>query len=178
MAIVQHLIVDAFGAHVGKYSERIKVTKKGETLAQAPLLHLESLTIANQGVSISAEAVRECTERGVPIFFISGAGTPYASLYSAGLTATVATRRAQIAASNDGRAVRLGLALSMGKLQNQVNLIKYMAKYRKESDPPLYDELRKRADEILDQLIEIERISRYPEVVEGTATPAAPASGG
>ena len=36
MSIVQHLWIDEFGAHVGKYSQRLKVTKKGKTLAQAP----------------------------------------------------------------------------------------------------------------------------------------------
>jgi CRISPR-associated protein Cas1 len=170
MPIVQHLIIDEFGAHLGKYSGRLKVTRKGETLAQAPLLHLETVTIANQGVSLSAEAIRECTERGIPIHFISYTGTPYASLYSAGLTGTVATRREQIAAFNDGRGLRLALTFSMGKLGNQSNLLKYMAKYRKQNDPQLYDELRKRADEVLDHLIGIERLSFYPEVLEGTAT--------
>lgn len=169
MAIIQHLVVDEFGAHVGKYSERLKVTRQGETLAQAPLLHLETLTIANRGVSISAEAVRECTERGIPIFFISHRGTPYASLYSAGLAGTVATRRAQIEAFRSPAGLRLALAFGMGKLQNQANLIKYMAKYRKETDPPLYEELRRLAAEVLDQLIEMDGICRYPEVLEGSA---------
>jgi CRISPR-associated protein Cas1 len=158
MPIVQHLVVDEYGAHVGKYSQRLKVTKRGETLAQAPLLHLESVTIAGKGVSISAEAVRECTERGIPIYFISGTGRAYASLYSAGLTGTIATRRAQLAALNDRRGLRLALWFGIGKLNNQANLLKYMAKYRKETDPDLYTELRLRATEVLDHLIEIEYI--------------------
>ncbi|MFQ5615916.1 MAG: CRISPR-associated endonuclease Cas1 [Anaerolineales bacterium] len=170
MPIIQHLTIDQFGAHVGKYSQRVKVTKKGEMLAQAPLLHLESLTIANQGVSISAAVIRECTERGIPIHFISGTGTAYASLYSAGLTGTVATRRAQLLAYNDGRGLRLALAFGMGKLGNQANLLKYMAKYRKETDPDLYEALHLRAGEVLDRLIEIEGVGRYPEVVGGEAT--------
>jgi CRISP-associated protein Cas1 len=128
MAIIQHLFVDEYGTHVGKYSQRLKVTRKGETLTQAPLLHLESVTVANRGVSISAEAVRECTERGIPIFFISSTGSPYASLYSAGLTGTIATRRAQLVAFDTIRGLRLAMAFSTGKIGNQVNLIKYMAK--------------------------------------------------
>ena len=43
MAIVQHLIADQYGSHVGKYSERLRVTQKGETLAQAPLLYAVSV---------------------------------------------------------------------------------------------------------------------------------------
>jgi CRISPR-associated protein Cas1 len=168
MAIVQHLIIDQFGAFLGKHSERLIVTKGEEKLTQAPLTHLETVVIANQGVSLSAEAVRECTERGIPIFFISGNGTAYASLYSAGLTGTAATRRAQLEAHRDLRGLRAVLAFGMGKLQNQSNLLKYMAKYRKESDSALYSELRRCAAEVLDHLIDMERIHSYPEYQNGS----------
>jgi len=170
MSIIQHLTIDEYGAFIAKHSERLIITKKGEKLAQAPLLHLESVTIANQGVSISAEAIRECTERGIPIHFISGTGTPYASLYSAGLTGTVATRRAQLEAFKDVRGLQLVLAFGMGKLQNQSALLKYMAKYRKETDPALYEELRLCSTEVLDNLIEMERVRGYPEYQDGTVT--------
>jgi len=167
--IVRHLVVVEYGAHVGKYSQRLKVTKKGETLAQAPLIHLESVTIAGSGVSISAEAVRECTERGIPIHFLSRRGVPYASLYSAGLTGTAATRRAQLLTYHQSRAISLVIAFGTGKLQNQSNLLKYLAKYRKETNPELYRVLRMHATEVLDSLIELERISHYPEVLSGEA---------
>ncbi|MFQ5409973.1 MAG: CRISPR-associated endonuclease Cas1, partial [Anaerolineales bacterium] len=158
MAIVQHLVVDEFGSHVGKYSERLKVTKKGETLAQAPLLHLETLTVANRGVSVSAEAIRECTERGIPIHFVSGTGTPYAALYSAGLTGTVLTRRAQLAAFQSTRGLRVAFAFASGKIENQASLLKYMGKYRKQSAPDLFLELQRRVAELQDHLIELERL--------------------
>ncbi|MBN1315981.1 MAG: CRISPR-associated endonuclease Cas1 [Anaerolineales bacterium] len=157
MAIVEHLIVEEFGCHVGKYSERLKVTKAKETLAQAPLLHLESVVIASSGVSVSAEAVRACTERGIPIHFISGRGTPYASLYSAGLTGTVLTRRAQLAAIDDRRGLDAALAFAGGKLKNQANLLKYVAKYRKENEPELYDMLWNAAGKVSDGLTELEK---------------------
>ena len=57
MAIVQHLVGDLFGAHIGKHSERLQVTQKGTVVMQAPLLHLEAVIVANQGVSVSAEMV-------------------------------------------------------------------------------------------------------------------------
>ncbi|MEA3350927.1 MAG: CRISPR-associated endonuclease Cas1, partial [Chloroflexota bacterium] len=161
---------DEYGAFIGKYSKRLKVTKKGKTLTQAPLLHLETVTIANRAVSISAAAVQECAQRGIPIHFISGIGRPYASLYSAGLTGTVATRRAQLMAYHSTQAIAIVMAFGTGKLQNQSNLLKYMAKYRKNNDPKLYQELRLRATEVLDSLIELEHIQQYPEVRSGEAT--------
>ncbi|MBZ0275860.1 MAG: CRISPR-associated endonuclease Cas1 [Anaerolineae bacterium] len=150
MTIIQHLIADTFGSHLGKYSERLKVTQKGETLVQAPLLHLESVSILNRGVSISADALEACTERGIPIFFLDSQGTPYASLYSAGLAGTVITRREQLRAFDDERGIQLGLAFAMGKITNQSITLKYFSKTRQ--DTPVGEELRLRAGEVLDHL--------------------------
>lgn len=155
MPIIPHLIADQFGSHVGKYSGRIKITKNKDTLAQAPLLHLESLTIANSGVSISADAIRACTEHGIPIHFLSSSGNPYASLYSSGLVGTVLTRRAQLNAYNTALGWQAALAFTSGKIDNQANLLKYTAKYRKETNPNLHHELRLLATEILDHQEEI-----------------------
>lgn len=155
MPIIQDLVVSEFGSFVSKYQGRLKVTKQKEVLAQAPLLHLESVTISNSGVSISAEAIRACVEAGIPIHFLSGSGAPYAALYSAGLAATVLTRRAQLEAFRDLRGVRLALAFAGGKIENQSRLLKYVAKYRKETDPALYQELRWLAGEVIDHMEEL-----------------------
>ncbi|MCB9009815.1 MAG: CRISPR-associated endonuclease Cas1 [Ardenticatenaceae bacterium] len=155
MPIIQNLIADQFGSHIGKYQGRLKVTQQKETLAQAPLLHLESVTIASKGVSISADAIAACTEHGIPIHFLSSSGTPYAALYSAGLTGTVLTRRAQLAAYADGRGVKLALAFAGGKIENQAALLKYSSKYRKETDPALHKELHWLAGEVIDHMEEL-----------------------
>lgn len=156
MPIIQNLIAETFGSHVGKYQGRLKITQGKEVLAQAPLLHLESVIIASSGVSISADAVRACTELGVPIHFLSGTGTPYASLYSAGLTGTVLTRRAQLLAYHTRRAVNLAASLALGKIENQAALLKYVAKYRKETAPAIHEELRLLALEVRDHLQELD----------------------
>lgn len=154
MAIIQHLIVDEFGVHLSKHSERLQVMKIGEgthgerMLQQASLLHLESVIIVGQGISLSADAVAACCERGIPIYFVSSIGEPFAALYSAGLTGTAQTRRAQLAAFDDARSLRLGVAIAEGKLHNQATLLKYIAKYRKEADPELFAALSEAAERI------------------------------
>lgn len=148
MSIIQNLIVEEFGAFIGKHSERLIVTKGEEKIAVAPLLHLELVLITGKGVSISADAVKECAERGIPIHFVSGTGNPYASLYSAGLTGTILTRRAQLEAYHTRRGFLIALACARGKIQNQANLLKYVGKYRKETAPDLFEMLRARAEQI------------------------------
>ncbi|MFQ6102492.1 MAG: CRISPR-associated endonuclease Cas1 [Anaerolineae bacterium] len=158
MAVVRHLVVEEFGAFIGKHSQRLRVTLKDETLVEAPLLWLESVLVASRGVSLSADAVEACCQRGIPIHFLNGRGQPYAGLYSAGLTGTVLTRRAQLMAYSDGRGLALARAFAAGKIRNQASLLKYMAKYRKEADPELYKELRWSAGEVLDHLEELRRL--------------------
>lgn len=150
MAIVQHLVADQFGSHIGKYSERLKVTQKGETVEQAPLLHLETVTILSRGVSISADAIEACCERGIPVHFLDSQGAPYATLYAAGLTGTVITRREQMRAYDDERGVQAGLAFAEGKIQNQSITLRYLAKTRKETAAG--EELLVAAAEIADNL--------------------------
>lgn len=178
MAIVQHLVVDQYGVHVGKHSERLQVMRIGEgtpserMVQQAPLLHLETVVVTGRGISLSADAIAACTERGIPIFFLDRLGRPYAALYSAGLTGTVLTRRAQLAAlALDGeegaysrRGVHVALAFAEGKIRNQANLLRYMGKYRKEADAELFQEIDRCAGEVLAHLDELKKLASAEHV--------------
>ena len=161
MAIIKHLIIDQFGTHVGKYSGRLRVTriKTNEKVAEAPLIHLDAVIIASRGVSISADAVRECAERGIPIHFISSTGHPYASLYSSQLTGTIATRRAQLSAYEDERGVVVARAMALGKVLNQVNVLRYLSKNRKETEPDVYESVQARVLELLDTVAALEQLT-------------------
>ncbi|HEC21555.1 MAG TPA: CRISPR-associated endonuclease Cas1 [Chloroflexi bacterium] len=150
MPVIQHLIADQFGSHIGKHSKRLRVTAQGEKLLEAPLLHLEAVLITSRGVSISADALQACAEEGIPVFFLDSLGRPYASLYAAGLTGTVQTRRAQLLAYHNELGCAVAVAFARGKIHNQTTTLKYFAKNRKESDPELYEELRLSAGEVND----------------------------
>ncbi len=158
MPIVQQLIVDEYGAFVGKHSGRLQVTKDKEKLAEAPLLHLEQVLVTGQGIGFSADAVRACCTAGIPIYFLDSRGRPYAALYAAGLTGTVLTRREQLLAYTDRRGLELALAFARGKIENQAGFLRYAAKYRQETDPDLYQEMRLCADEVRDHLEELRRL--------------------
>ncbi len=175
MPIIQNLVADTFGSHIGKYKGRLKVTQGKTVLAQAPIMHLERVLIINRGVSVSAETIRACTENGIPIHFLSSRGSPYASLYSAGLTGTVLTRRAQLSSYNTRTGVELALAFVSGKIENQGNFLKYIGKYRKEKQPDIYRELHLLSGEIIDHCEEVAALSltsqrehQYIDDIRGT----------
>ena len=157
MARVQHLIVEEFGSFIAKKSGRLSVTCKGEKRVKAPIMHLDTVLVTSRGVSLSSDVVAACAEEGIPIHFLDGRGNPIGSFYSAALTATVETRRAQLSARDDARGLVFAKAISEGKIRNQANLLKYMAKYRKEKQPDVYEEVRLLADEVLDHVAELAR---------------------
>jgi CRISPR-associated protein Cas1 len=147
-----YLVVETFGAFIAKHQGRLRVIKNNQRLQEMPLLHLEQVLITGKGVGISSDAVRACSDAGIPIHFLGSSGTPHSSLYSAGLTGTVLTRRAQLRAYDTPQGIVLARAFAGGKLQNQASLLRYLAKNRKESDPACYGTLNATATALVDSL--------------------------
>jgi len=158
MAIVRDLVVDQYGAFLSKHQGRLRVTRKDEKLAEAPLMHLQRVLILGHGVSLSSDTIQACCLEGIPIHFLDSRGQPYAGLYSSGLTGTVLSRRAQLAAYLDHRGLDVAKALAWGKIANQAAFLRYAAKYRKDAAPDLYEALRSGAQRILDHHQELARI--------------------
>ena len=153
------LIVEGKGSFLGKHQGRLRVMQERKTITEVPLIHLKQVIIVDGGVSISSDVIRTCSEEGIPIYFLSGRGVAIASLYSAGLTGTVMTRRAQLLAYEGKMGIAAAKAFVTGKLANQGNLLRYMAKYRKETNPALYEELMLVAVEMRDYLHELEQLN-------------------
>lgn len=167
MPIVKHLIADTFGTHIGKYQGRLKITQKGKTLTQAPLIHLDAVHVISRGVSVSSDALAACCESGIPIHYLDERGTPYATVYSAGLVGTVLTRREQLRAYDDERGYHVAMMFANGKIQNQANTLRYLARNRKEN--PIGESLQLRAGEVQDYLRPLEAL--IPQHVDDLRNP-------
>ena len=157
------LIVEEFGAMVGKHSERVRVTVKGETVIEVPLIHLRQVLIKGRGAVISTDAILACAERGIALHVVGGSARGAqagASLYTQGLTGTVQTRRAQLLAYQDQRAVQAGLGFARAKITNQAALLHYTARNHKQSQPALSHELRVIEHEVLDHVAELDELAQ------------------
>lgn len=121
--------------------EPAKAPKQGPILTEVPFFRLSEIVIASGGVSLSTDLIEECCDRGIRISFLTAGGKPYAMLSSPMLTATVITRRAQLAAYGDARGLTLAKTIVDGKLRNQANLLKYFGKYLKTAHPERFGRL-------------------------------------
>lgn len=160
------LIVEGRGSFVGKHQGRLRVSREGKVVTEAPLIHLEHVLIVDAGVSISSDAVRVCAEEGIPIHFLDGLGHVHSAVYSAGLTGTVLSRRAQLLAYTTTAGRDLALAYVRAKLDNSINLLRYVGKYRKETQPAVFDEITLVAAELRDALAELEHVRNQGPDIE------------
>ena len=155
------LIVEGRGTFVSKHQGRLRVSREQKIVTEVPLIHLERVILVDNSIALSSDVVRVCAEEGIPIYFMSSRGQAIASLYSAGLTGTVLTRRAQLLSYENERGVLAAKAMIAGKLENQANLLRYIAKYRKETDPTVYEELTLVTLEMRDAMHELTQLNAH-----------------
>ena len=162
---MEQLIISDYGTYLGKRSERVSVRyrDKDREKEEYALMDLDQIVITSRGVSMSSDLIEACTERGIEIAFLSFNGKPYAKLNSPSLTATVISRREQLAAYYDERGLEIAKQFAVGKLKNQINLVRYFGKYRKKQAPKKYAELMERLTKI-EGLIDEIQIVQSPTV--------------
>ena len=124
------LLVAGFGLYVGKKGERIVVKKGGRVCAQIPFMRAQELIIGSRGVSFSSDLLEELCARGIRVGCMTSSGRPVALITSPMLTATVETRRRQLAATDNEHGAEFCRWIVAGKLHNQEKLLRYFAKSR------------------------------------------------
>ncbi len=133
------IIISEFGNFLGKKSERLTIKENGKIKEEVPFFKVNQVLITSNGVSLSSDVIKECATAGIPLTFVSSDGKPYAIMQSPHLQGTVLTRREQILAYNDRRGFELAKQFAAGKIANQINLLKYISKYRKIANPDVYE---------------------------------------
>lgn len=125
---------------------------------ELPFFRVSEIVIASPGVSLSTDLIEACCERGIRISFLTPGGRPYAMISSPMLTATVITRREQLAAYLDRRGLEISKTIVKGKLNNQANLLKYFGKYLKTTGQATYRQLRDKIDSLETAREEVDRV--------------------
>lgn len=124
------LLVAGFGLYIGKKGERIVVKKSGKVCAQVPFMRAQEVIIASRGVSFSSDLLEELCARGIRVGCMTSSGRPVALITSPLLTATVETRRRQLAATDNESGAEFCRWIVAGKLRNQEKLLRYFGKSR------------------------------------------------
>jgi CRISP-associated protein Cas1 len=124
------LLVAGFGLYIGKKGERIVVKQNGKVCAQVPFMRAQEVIIASRGVSFSSDLLEELCGRGIRVGIMTSSGKPLALITSPLLTATVETRKKQLAAEGNESGADFCRWIVAGKLRNQEKLLRYFGKSR------------------------------------------------
>ncbi len=128
------LLVSTPGVFIGKTQRMVTARMQGRVIKQLKLSNLQNITITSRGVSFSSDLIYHCVEKGIGIDFLKFNGEPYAKLFAPEFP-DFETGISQLRAYDNGKAQKLAASFVRGKISNQINLIKYYAKYRRGKDP-------------------------------------------
>lgn len=148
------IFLDDFGIFLGRKRNRF-VVKKGREKREFVADEVESIVCTSKGVAISTSALNLAINNNVQVVFAMYSGWPYAILMPTTMTGSVRARREQFLAYTDERGFVLAKGFVEGKIKNQANILKLMAKNRKQRDPSLAELLYRSGrliDEIYDRL--------------------------
>ena len=148
------IFLDDFGIFLGRKRNRFLVGKKGER-KEVLADEVDSIICCSSGVAMSASALDLAVQNNIQVVFARYGGWPYAVLMPSSMTGSVRARREQFIAYNDERGFILSKKFIAGKLINQANLLKLMAKNRRQTDPALAERLYnagKAIDEVYEKI--------------------------
>jgi len=134
------IFLDDFGIFLGRKRNRFVVRKGAET-KEFVADDVDSVICCSSGVAMSASALNLAIQNNIQVVFARYGGWPYAVLMPASMTGSVRARREQFIAYNDERGFILAKKFIAGKLVNQANLLKLMAKNRRQADSVLAEKL-------------------------------------
>ncbi len=134
------LYIEGFGLMLGKQSERVVVRKGKEVLAEVPFFRIQEICVASRGVAFSSDLIEAACRRGIRIAMMAQS-EPVALVTSPFLTATVAIRKAQLEALQNGKGAEWCKQIVRTKIANQRQILYYFGKHIKESKPEEYPSL-------------------------------------
>ena len=162
------MVVSTPGAYIGiaKGSFTLKVYGKKKTPKMSS--NLEHLSIVGDGVSISSNAIRYCLDHKIGIDYFSSNGQHSGSLVTSRMLHTSLWLKQSC--MSESQCSVLASAFIRGKLNNQLNLIKYFHKYHKSRMSSLcdvYERVIPKLKKCIDDVKTYAGVDEYREKVMG-----------
>jgi CRISPR-associated endonuclease Cas1 len=124
------LVLSQSGLMLGKRENSVIVKRNDVLLEEVPVSNLKNITLLSNGICLSTNVIQLCAENNVSIDMLRYNGMPYAML----LTEDYPDSEigvAQLKAYENNKGCQLIKGFLIGKISNQMNMIKYFGKYYK-----------------------------------------------
>ena len=147
------LTISSNFARIGKSQNNFSI-KTYNTSNQISIKNVKNILITGKGVSISSDAINLAASSNIRIDYFDQLGKPYASIIpSAAPLNSVSTT--QLTASTSSKSKQIIKELITAKIKNQLSVIKYFTKNKKEK-PTLLEEETIRIENLLSTLNNID----------------------
>jgi len=126
------------GFFLGKKDHDVVVKYQGRLIKEVPFINLKNITILCDGITLSSNLIKSCAENKISIDLLGDNGSAYAIIVNPSFV-NAETGIAQLQAYNCNKAYYLIRKFVTGKINNQLNLIKYYGKYYLKKNQELKD---------------------------------------
>lgn len=128
------LIVNEYGTIIKREGNRFLLVNKEKNKKEEFSADLVKQIVIAAGASVSSKVVKLAMDSSIDIVYINKFGTPYARIYPCKLGGTTLTRKKQAEAYSTAKSLLLSKSFVEGKIKNQSNLLKSLAKSRSLKD--------------------------------------------
>jgi group II intron reverse transcriptase/maturase/CRISPR-associated endonuclease Cas1 len=149
------MIVSTSYSSIGKRGDGIVVRNKGYIQNEVSVSKIRHMIISAKGVTITTDAIRLLAEHKIRIDYLDPLGKPYAALIpaSVGVSPQVI---AQVKALKEPKAKIIVRNLILAKIKNQLGVLKFFKKNRKElRENEIWEKEENFMEEIIDKVEEI-----------------------
>jgi len=129
-SVNREVLIETHGVFLGKSYQKLVVKKSGVKIFDFPLEKLETLNICAKGVTLSSDLIWACAKNSISIFFSDGFGMPTCSLQKPVYGSPELGLLQLKALDEKNKAVYLSKEFIIGKIKNQLNLLKYYRRHR------------------------------------------------
>ncbi len=135
------IVLSRYGLYIGITKGKIVIKEYGKIVKQLPLNAVTRIIILSPGINISSMLVYQCSKKGIDIDFIYK-DEPYALItYHKSVSKTI--HKKQLELTNTKRSLQIAKTIIKAKSKNQLNLIKYFARYREDTNIEEFKKLEK-----------------------------------
>ena len=159
MILGKSVYVTRYGAFIGRVKNRFVIRVKGNKVEEYVPRDVDEFIIVGRGKVLSSDVVNLCVKEKIPIFFSTMDGYPFAAIMPTIITGTVKRRRAQYEAYLSPVGIEIAKKFLIGKLYNQMNLLKFWAKSRARFDQTTATFMKISANNIKDLIAELRKVN-------------------
>lgn len=135
------LILAKFGLYVGVSRGKVTIKEYGKIIKQLPFNTLSRIIVLSPGINISSNLIYQCSKNKIDIDFIHN-DAPYAQItFYKSIPSSIYQKQLNLLTTP--KALEIAKAIVKAKSKNQLNLIKYFARYRKDRDKDEFESLKK-----------------------------------